>query len=188
MRPGGPALLGTGAWLDAMIDAVDGRGPGLLPAGDHASLRAVLLRSEAGGAPSAPALVATVMLPRDARDRVLREMGGDLAGRAVTVASSVLGVRAAGAAVDLGRPGGQAELRAELRCDAPAACDEVRGLLLRERLARSQDLALRLVGLGPLIDSIDARAEGAALHVSARFPADELGRLARAPTPPTEPP
>ena len=43
---------------------------------------------------------------------------------------------------------------AVLRCEGPAACDEVGKLIARKRDMWSRDFTARLVGLGPLLDTL----------------------------------
>ena len=91
---------------------------------------------------------------------------------------------------------GMLEAKAELRCDSAAACEEVRKLALAKRLAFSQELGLRLVGLGPAIDAFDAKVDGDHLTASTRARASDLaatlervqklkGGRASAPAPPS---
>ncbi|MGH7295457.1 MAG: hypothetical protein ACRELB_11015, partial [Polyangiaceae bacterium] len=62
-REGGPFLVGRGAWLDASIDAVTGKGAPANP--QHAELRKSLV-SKPGAPP--PAIVVTALLPATVRD------------------------------------------------------------------------------------------------------------------------
>ncbi|HEX3769509.1 MAG TPA: hypothetical protein VHV30_01535, partial [Polyangiaceae bacterium] len=69
VRPGGPYLVGRGAWLDAMIDAVDGKGTPTEASGAHEALRRDLLDKAA----TEPGLVITALLPKALRDRLAGE-------------------------------------------------------------------------------------------------------------------
>jgi len=176
-REGGPFLVGRGAWLDAMIDATERRAQPLRA--EHAELRAALGGSGKSGAP--PAIVATALLPASVRDKLKAELGPEVGGDGDRAYAGVLAVSAAGLAISLG---GQAtnggtsttEITAELRCETASACDEVKKLIERKRLAFSRDLTVRLIGLGPLLDSFALDARGAALTATARASSDELAR------------
>jgi hypothetical protein len=172
---GGPFLVGTGAWLEAMIDAFAGHGPRARP--EHLALRTAL--APPGAAPRA--LVLTALLPKSLRDRVRAETDAGIAG----AFAGVLGVEEAGAAVVASEA--TTALEMDLRCETPAACGDVKELIEKGRQTLSGNLAARLMGLGPLIDglSIDASVAGA-LAVRTRSPTGDLAKtlahlLARAP-------
>lgn len=177
-RDGGPFLVGRGAWLDAMIDATEGSAPRLRP--EHTELRAALAGKD--GAPRAVEI--TALLPASVRDKLKAELGPEVSGEGEKAYAGVLAVSAGGLAVGLGgagqgKPADKAsttELTAELRCESAGACDEVKKLIERKRLAFSRDLTVRLVGLGPLLDSLTVDAHGAAITASARASTDELAR------------
>jgi hypothetical protein len=203
-RPGGPFLVGRGAWLDAMIDAVDGRAAHSSPA--HDALRHALTSAGPRSAPGPAALVVTALLPRALRDRVAGDpppeaadaSSPDPAGRGGSGGgargpfASIRGVRAAGLSVvargpstALGPREGSAatDFDLELRCDTPGACDDVKELIERERLALSGDLRARLIGLGPLIDGLSIEAGQGGHEGEARTGAgDSLSIRTRAPT------
>jgi hypothetical protein len=175
-RDGGPFLAGSGAWLEAMIDATEGRRSSMASAGAdaHQVLRADLATREPGGA----ALVASAIVPRDLRDRVRGEM--ENAGDATKLGPSidgVLAVASVGLALHAGRAGEDTRVTLEVRCDgdaAEAACEKVEKMVLHFRLGWSGDLRLRLVGLGPLIDGLETQRTGATLLVRAHAPASDL--------------
>jgi hypothetical protein len=177
-REGGPFLVGRGPWLDAMIDATERKADRLRA--DHTELRAALTGKS--GAP--PAIVVTALLPAAMRDKLKAELGPELGGEGDKAYAGVLAVSAAGVAVSLGGPGANAangaasttELTAELRCEAASSCEEVKKLIERKRLAFSRDLTVRLIGLGPLLDSLAVDGHGAALTATARASSDELAR------------
>jgi hypothetical protein len=201
-RKGAPFLVGRGPWLDAMIDAADGRAPGAAP--EHAALRAMLLAgagARAAGPRAQPALQVTALLPKSLRDRLRAEVAGDagpVPGRAFL---GVLGVDEVAVAVLPEAGAGGVTTRTtlttvavDLRCESGAACDEVQNLVERARLAWSGDFAVRQSGLGPLIDSltIEARVpDGRALAIRARAPTADLavamGRLLDRVSPPPAP-
>jgi hypothetical protein len=171
-REGGPFLVGRGAWLDAMIDATEDEGPRLRS--EHTDLRAAL----AGKSNAPRALVVTALLPASVRDQIRAELGPEVGGESGRAYAGVLAVSAAGLAVSLGSPSDPetTELAAEMRCESSSACDEVKKLLERERLALAGDLAVRLIGLGPLLESLAVDARGPSLRVSAHASNTDLAR------------
>jgi hypothetical protein len=173
-REGGPFLVGRGAWLDAMIDAADGKGPKERP--EHAALRQSLA-PKPGEAPRA--VVVTALLPSGVRDRLRGELGAELGSDGERAYASVLAVASAGLALGTGGPGSSTQLAAELHCDTADACAEVKTLIERKRLAFSRDLGLRLVGIGPLVDSLTVAVQGASLSAAAQAPTDDLARALR---------
>ena len=196
-RKGGPFLVGQGSWLDAMIDAADGKGPGAAP--EHAALRA--MRLAGAGSPGAEAhapaaLQVTMLLPKALRERLRGESIGESAGDASPgPGRAFLGVlevsEAAAAVVPVAGAGGVpalTTLEVDLRGESGAACDDVKNLVERARLAWSGDLGVRLSGLGPLADSLTVdrladrghEPDARALAIRARAPtADLAGALAR---------
>jgi hypothetical protein len=164
-RPGGPYLVGRGAWLDAMIDAVDGKTAG---ATVHDAMRRTL-RDAASGEPG---LVVTALLPRTLRDRLAGERPEVPAGLDAGVPDAsaerigktppgILGVREAGLAIVAHGPSTSptalTDIDLEVRCDTAVACADVKTFLEHERFALSGDLRARLMGLGPLIDALAIR-------------------------------
>jgi len=167
---GGVLVVGSGPWFDAMLDAAEGKRPAVGRAGEHAALRGAVTGAR-------PALAtATALLPEATRARVKKEMNLE-GSKDDLVMAAVLAVRAAGASVALGKKEEGAELRLELRCETEAACADVKALLERKRLAWSQDLRLRLLGAGPLVDSLTVEARGATATAKASIAAEDLGRL-----------
>jgi hypothetical protein len=174
-REGGPFLVGRGAWLDAMIDAVDGKGERMRA--EHAALRDSL-EAEAGAGRSAVLL--TALLPSTLRERLKAEVGSELGGgeeaRRNATFVAVLGVSAAGVAIRTGGDGSTTEIKARLQCESASACDEVKTFIERRRLAFSRDIGVRLIGLGPLLDSLAVDALGPVLVATARASSDDLAR------------
>jgi len=170
-REGGPFLVGRGAWLDAMIDAVDGHPGG--PGPEHTALRESLAPKQ--GSP-AQAIVLTALLPSALREKLKGDLGAELGSEADKAYVSVLAVSEAGVALGTGGAGSTTELVAELRCETPAACSEVKALVERKRLAFSREIGVRLLGLGPLLDSLKVDIHGPSLSASARAPTDDLAR------------
>jgi hypothetical protein len=188
-RDGGPFLVGRGGWLDAMIDAAEGKAE--RARAEHAALRDALA-PKAGIA--ARTLVLTALLPASLRERLKRDLGPELGSEGEKTYASVLAVSAAGVALSTGPSGSTTELVAELRCETPAACEEVKQLIERKRLAFSRDIGVRLIGLGPLLDSLAVEAHGASLSASARAGTDDLAKAIqrvidyKTPRPATPPP
>jgi hypothetical protein len=174
-RDGGPFLVGRGPWLDAMIDAADGKAERIRP--EHEALRSALA-SAASASRGAPVAMATALLPSSIRQRLRAELGSEGGGDEDRVYASVLAVQAAGLAIGTGGAGSTTDVTAELRCDTDDACSEVKNLALRKRMAFSRDLGMRVIGLGPLLDSFAVDAKGSAVSASAHVPTDDLARAA----------
>ena len=174
-------VVGRRAWFDALLAAAEGTEPRAMSASAHATLRAALTEDARG---HAPALVVTALLPRALRDKLKREMARETEGgaggagpgdeRSRGIMSGVLGVSALGLALYTGTNGSSADLTAELACDAEDACVAVEALLLEKRRAFSQELSLRMLGLGGLLDSITVRRIGTRIRVTAGAPAEPL--------------
>lgn len=174
----GLLVVGRGAWFDAMLAAADGKRPGVRTAEGHAALRSSLTSKDGWHAPT---LVATALLPRSLRDRLRSEMADEVArtgtsadAKPADVMAGVLGVSSVGLALRAGTSGQSIDLAVELVCDAENACAAVEKLILKKRLDWSKELMLRMVGLGPLLDSIDVKRQGARIRVTAGAPANAL--------------
>lgn len=171
-RPRGSLLLlANPPWLAKMMAAADRRGPTVAADANHVALRASVSRGDGPGGKRA--LVATALLPRSLRDRLRSEMKDE----ANPAMEGVLGVHGVALAVTPGVAGGQGSLVAELRCDDAPSCDETKKLLERKRLGWSQNLGLRLVGLGPLIDSFAAETKTAQAQAQGGGPGSALGAV-----------
>jgi hypothetical protein len=170
-REGGPFLVGRGAWLDATIDAVVGKGERANP--DHATLRAAIAPKDTK---STPAIVATALLPATVRDKLKAELGSEATGPGEKSFAGVLGVSALGLAVSTGGPGSTTDLTVEMRCESASACDEVDRLIERKRTAFARDIGVRLIGLGPLLDSLHVGAKDVTLTATASAPTDDVAR------------
>lgn len=169
-RDGGPFLVGRGAWLDSMMDAVLGKVD--RARAEHAALREALAPK---GAPP-PTVVLTALLPQALREKLKGELGSELGSDADKTYAAVLSVDRAGLAISTGGAGSTTQVAAELRCEDAAACEEVKKLIERKRLALSGNLFVRLVGLGPLLDSLTVEAKGSSLSVRAQAPTGDLAR------------
>lgn len=166
---GGLLVVGRGGWFDAMLATAERRAPGLADAPEHAALRASLTGREGWRAPT---LVATAVLPRSLRDRLRSQMAGEDA-QAGTMAS-VLGVSSVGVAIKAGGPGGLVEATLDLICDSPEACRVVDELIQTKRFGWAKDLSLRLVGLGPVLDAVEVKREGARVRATTTASADAV--------------
>jgi hypothetical protein len=177
-REGGPFLVGRGGWLDAMVDAAEGKAARARP--EHEALREALRarqpHSSGNGSQrsgSAPAISITAVLPKSLRERLKGEIppGGE-----ERTYASVLAVEEAALSLYTGGPGSSTEIAAELRCESQADCESLRAFAERKRFALSRELAIRVIGLGPLIDSLAVEVNGASLFAAAHGSTDDLGR------------
>jgi hypothetical protein len=170
-REGGPFLVGRGAWLDAMIDATDGKIE--RERSEHAALREAL--SKAG--PSPRTVLVTAVLPKGLRERLKSEFAGEVvsAGPAAKKAyAGVLAVEEAGLSMGTGGPASSTDIAAELRCESQSDCEALRDFLQEKRSALSRDLGVRLIGLGPLIDSFTVDVRGPSLSAAAHASTGDL--------------
>lgn len=167
---GGLLLVGKGSWFDQMIGAAQRKAPSLKDATDHVAVRTALLRGNEWGA---PALVVTAALPKALRERLKREMDGE-SGDASSVMAGVLGVTTAGLAVRAGGASDLVEVRGELTCESTEAAATVTKLLQKLKFDWSKDLPFRMIGLGPLFDSISIEQEGVRVHASASMNGEAL--------------
>ena len=173
---GGLLVVGRGAWFDAMLASADGKKPGAREAQAHVALRSSLTSRDGWRSPT---VLISALLPRSLRDRLKAEMadevsGDDVADGSQTIMSGVLGVSAVGLALRAGGSGQSIDAAIELVCDTEDACAAVEKLILKKRLDWSKDLTLRMVGFGPLLDSIEVKREGARIRVTAGAAADAL--------------
>ncbi|MBX3186036.1 MAG: hypothetical protein KF819_03435 [Labilithrix sp.] len=163
---GGLLVVGKGAWFDAMLGAADKTKPGLRDAPEHVAMRASLTSKEGFRSPT---LVASIILPRALRERLKGEMGAELGGHDAENAmwAGVLDVSSLGVAIRAGGPGQNVDAAVEIVCESAEACDAVDKLVQRKRLEWSKELSLRLVGLGPLIDSLETKRHETRLRATA---------------------
>jgi hypothetical protein len=195
-RTGGPYLVGRGEWLDRMIDRAAGPAAPTesATAAEHVDLRKTLV-ARAGK----PAVLLTAVLPKGLRERLKGELSAELGSEGDTAYASVLSIEAAGLAVTTGRA--TTTLEADLRCETPSACDAVKTVLERKLAAfsrsvgrtaegsgRNETVGVRLVGLGPLLDSLRLDLHGATLSLAAKAPTDELGAAVARALPGVAPP
>jgi len=174
---GGLLVVGRGAWFDAMLAAADGKKPGVREAEAHAAMRSSLTSRDGWRSPT---VLISALLPRSLRDRLKGEMAAEVASdgkdrdESQHVMSGVLDVSAVGLALRAGTSGQSIDAAVELVCDTEDGCAAVEKLILKKRLDWSKELTLRMVGFGPLLDSIDVKREGARIRVTAGAAADPL--------------
>jgi hypothetical protein len=167
----GLLVAGKGAWFDLMLATANGKGASLRDAEAHTTLRRDLAALQ-----NAPTLMVTAILPRSLRDRIKNEMQGEVGttDQAQNAMRGVLGVSSVGVAVHAGPSGSSVNLAAELLCDSGDACAGVEKLVQKKRFDWSKELMLRMVGLGPLLDSIVIKRENTKLTVTASADANAL--------------
>ena len=175
---GGLLVVGKGTWFDAMLGAADHTKPGLRDAAQHMALRSSLTSRDGFRSPT---LVATAILPRSLRDRLKGEMGAETGGGggeandgSNAIMAGVLGVSAVGVALKAGGRGQNMDAVVELVCDDDSACEAVEKLAQKKRGEWSRDLAMRMIGFGPLLDSLQVKRSGAHLVATASVSADTL--------------
>ena len=166
-------VAGRGAWFDAMLATADGKQPGIRDAAAHASLRTSMTGREGWHTPTA---LVTALLPRSLRDRIKNEMGAEVGAKdpSQAIMGGVLGVSSAGLALKTGASGGNTDAAIELVCDTEDACAAVEKLIQKKKFDWAKELTLRMVGFGPLLDSIDIKREGTRVRVTANAASDSL--------------
>ncbi|MGK3988391.1 hypothetical protein WME99_35440 [Sorangium sp. So ce136] len=160
VRPGGPILLGGGAYLRAMIDAADGRAPSVGATDAHDAIA----REVGEGAARV-----TVVLTPEQRAELGRELAASGAGR-----SPAASIRSGGVGVALGP---EIAVHGVVLCDAEAPCAALGAELRAARDARAEDFATRLIGFGAVLERVAIAAEGKALHARVKLSAEEAGVL-----------
>ncbi len=187
-RQDGIALYGARPVIVAMIDAAEGRAPRFDAEEVSRQAREILLIS--------PAIVATVRLPAELRGRLkgefaaVRRNSAEVAARDQGDASTpkraigeeaVLDVSEATLGVAFGEAGQPqpTHIVAKLTCEAAESCGNVKRLIEQKRFALSQDLAARIFGFGPLIDSLVVEQRAGELIVSADLPAEATAEIAQ---------
>lgn len=163
----GLLVVGKGAWFSSMLAAAQHEEPGISANAEHTALRQALTNEDGWRAPT---VVITALLPRSLRERVKNEMGsearseGPSGDASLAIMNGVLGVSGAGLAVRAGAAEKDVSVRLELVCDTADACGAVEKLIQKKRLDWSKDLAMRMLGLGPLFDSLTTRQDGPRLR------------------------
>ena len=164
----GLLVVSKGAWFDSILAAADHKQPSLKNALEHASLRQTLTSREGFRAPT---LVLTAILPKALRERLKNDMADEPGDASMT---GVLGVSAVGVAIHAGGAGQNVDAEIELVCDDEASCASVEKLVQKKKKELAGELTLRMVGLGPLLDSFQVKQEGAHLRATTTAQADAL--------------
>jgi hypothetical protein len=124
--------------------------------------------------------MATVVLPREMRERIKKEMAAEIdsatEGSASNLAAGILGVDSAGLAVLAGEAGGDTSVVAEVMCDGEAACATVAKFVERKRSDWANDFSIRLLGVGALIDHAVVDNRGTSLRISSHAPSAEAAK------------
>ncbi len=178
-REGGPVLVARGTWLGTMIDTVEGKLPSARRESSHLAMRRAL--GQASDDASTFAFMATVVLPREMRERIRNEMEGEIKRGAgdesrSTFAAGVLGVESAGLAIVAGEAGGATSVVVDVTCDGDAACAALAKLVEKKRAEWGGDVAIRLLGVGALLDGIVTENRGTSLRLSTRAPSEEAAK------------
>lgn len=160
VREGGPVLLGAGNYLRAMIDAADGHIPSARSDAAHTRLATDIGRG---------ALRVTVVFSEEQRRLLAEELSRSDAKS--SPAASVVGL---GLAVSLGE---RVDLHGVVACDKPAACGELAKIFDARRAAQSEDMIVRLLGLGAALDRMKIVAEGERIHGRVDMATDEVTGL-----------
>jgi hypothetical protein len=174
---GGLLLVGRGGWFDAMLATANGDKPSVRQAPGHAEMRASLMKPDGWGAPT---VIVTALLPDALRKRIKDEMGVELENtggktpEGSQIMAGVLGVTSVGVALRAGASGGTIDAAVELACENDDGCAAVEKLLTKKRFEWGKELSLRMVGLGPLLDSIDIKRDGKRIRVTAGSSAENL--------------
>jgi hypothetical protein len=159
VRKGGPVLLGAGAYLRAMIDAVEGRTP---------TIRSSLAHSHLARGIGGAAVRITVVLTPDQRrtlDEELKTASGSARGSSIV--AGALGVEL----------GPSISLHGVILCDSAGACRDLAGSLQTAKDARAGDMGTRIVGFGAMLDQMQIEAKGEEVHARVTVPADEAQKL-----------
>jgi hypothetical protein len=178
-RQGGPFLVARGTWLGTMIDTAEGKLPSARRESTHLALRRAL------GQPSDDvptfAFMATVVLPREMRERIKKEMSAEAEPGALdegrgALAAGILGVDSAGLAILAGEAGGDTSLVLDVMCDGEAACAAVAKFVEKERADWANDFSIRLLGAGVLLDHVVVENHGTSLRVSTHAPSEDAAK------------
>jgi hypothetical protein len=178
-RQGGPFLVARGTWLGTMIDTAEGKLPSARRESKHLSLRRALGQTS-DDAPTF-AFMATVVLPKEMRESIKKEMGADIGSNASeesrsALAAGILGVESAGLAIHAGERGGDTSVVLDVMCEGEAACAAVAKLAEKSRADWMSDFAIRLLGLGALLDHVVVENRGENLRMSTRAPSEEVAK------------
>lgn len=187
-HPSGLLLVAGRQWLTEMMASAGGAKPRVASHEGHVRLREALVGK---GAPK-PALVMTAVLPEGVRQKMRNDLGHEASdSEQQAQMRAVLGVTGAGLALTLAAPGSDAAVRVELTCDEESSCERVESMIQKQRLELSQDVRVRMLGLGALVDAVEVSGHGKSLTVTSRVAMDAIGaaigRALRFARPRTEP-
>jgi hypothetical protein len=180
-REGGPFIVARGAWLGTIIDTTEGKLPSARRESRHLALRRDL--GQASDDHPTFALLATVLLPKEMRERIRRDMGAEVASQSgdatgPELMAGVLGVEAAGLALSPGDgKGGETSAKVELRCEDEPSCASVARVIDKTRRGWMGDTTVHVLGLGALLDNLTVEPHGTSLRVATHAPADEVAKL-----------
>jgi hypothetical protein len=151
-------LLGAGGWAEAMADLADGT-PGAGSAADDAELARLVARID-----PRRALWFAALVPPDLRKTLMADPKFDSAGSIMRLAASA----------ELG-PGLVAELVAELSnaADARTLVERIQATVRESK----RNAKVLMMGLGPYLDALEARADGPLLRVKLALPEAQLKDL-----------
>jgi hypothetical protein len=160
VRKGGPVLLGGGSYLRAMIDTADGHVPSIQSDAAHARL---------GREVGSGSVRVTVVLTPEQRRTLADELAANNA--LGSPAGSVVGL---GLSVTLGA---RVDLHGVVACDAPKPCAELAGVLDGRRAESANDMLVRLVGIGAVLERMRITPEADRIHARVDMGTDEATTL-----------
>ena len=161
VRKGGPLLLGAGAYLRAMIDAADGRGP---------SIRASVAHTQLGKQLDGGAVRVTGVLSPELRRSLVDELaeGGAKDSPAASVVAGALSVTL----------GPRVAIQGVIACEEAGACARFATTLKSVRDARANDYATRLVGFSTVLEQLTIEPKGDLIHLRVELAAEQAATLA----------
>jgi hypothetical protein len=166
VREGGPALLGSGAYMRAMIDAADQRSPDVTRS-EHVRLRVAIGEST---------LVGSVVLGEEQRAAVREELtragaeGGALPPAIGSVKAAAMGVTLRGEEISA---------HAVVACDGTDDAERVAAELESSLERRASDAAMRLLGFSAVLERVTIERRDADVHVSLGLAMDDAERLVK---------
>jgi hypothetical protein len=152
VRPGGPLLFGGGAYLRAMVDAVDGTLPSVGSQPAHGELRKELAGFET--------IQATLVLSKKQREGIAQE----LATVQASAPAAIGAVSAVAAGVSL--VGDAAKVKIIVLCDDPGSAASLVHLANEAKKNAGESTPAALLGAEPLLARVQVEAQGARLVAS----------------------
>ncbi len=152
VRPGGPLLFGGGAYLRAMVDAVDGTLPSLGSQPAHGDLRKELTGFET--------IQATLVLSKKQREGIAQE----LATVQASAPAAIGAVSAVAAGISL--VGDAAKVKIIVLCDDPGSAASLVHLANEAKKNAGESTPAALLGAEPLLARVQVEAQGARLVAS----------------------